>query len=336
MEDACVREGLYGDERAVTLCAGPYEATVLPGIGGHVVALRDTVRDLRLLREPLDVADDLAAYRRDPIPYGIPLLFPPNRIADGTFTCCGETYRLPINEPARHNSLHGFFARGPWQVSSLGARGGVARLLLRRQLRAGDEEYGYFPHRLTLALSYELSGQGLRHAVRVRNDGDRPAPLMVGFHTALRVPFAAAAAAGDCDVFVSIGEKWQLSLRGLPTGRRMPRDLMEEAIAQGHGDAGAQPIDALFSAQPRDGRNLCRVRDRSTGLAVMYATDAAFRNWMLWNGDAQSGFFCAEPMTCLVNAPNLDLPWDVSGMRTLAPGASWVGACTLGVEPPVG
>lgn len=333
MQEPSVVAASYGGEPALILRAGLYEAIVLPGIGGHVVALRDLGRGLRLLREPLEeAAGELSHYRQDPIPYGIPLLFPPNRIADGTFTAHGETYHFPINEPALHNHLHGFFAKTPWEVVSQGGQRSAACVSLRHSLRAGDEEYRIFPHELTLELDYALYARGLRWTVRVTNDGDRPVPFLLGFHTALRIPFSADSTASDCTIYVNIGAKWELTERKVPSGRKVPRDAMEDAIAAGCGDPFAHPIDALFSSAPFGDLNVCRVQDRRLGLDLVYETDRQFHAWMLWNRDAQSGFFCPEPMTCLANAPNLDLPWEVSGMRMLAPGETFAAASRLAVE----
>ena len=326
-----VTDSLYGDEKAIVLRAASYEAWVLPGIGGHVVALRDQARGLRLLREPLaDTSGDLTAYRRDPIPYGIPLLFPPNRIEDGTFTAAGVTYRFPINEPKLHNRLHGLFARARWDVAERGPSDGGAVLHLRHSLRKEDEEFAWFPHPLTLELDYRLSRQGLAWTVQVTNDGRAPMPLLLGFHTALRTPPGASGDAGPCELSMNIGDKWELSPRKLPTGRTIARDDMEEGIAAGHGIPFAHAIDALFSAVPLGGPNVCRLRLPALGVDVIYETDPKFRAWMLWNGDAKSGFFCPEPMTCLVNAPNLDLPWQVSGMQLLPGGASFTASSRLG------
>jgi aldose 1-epimerase len=50
------------------------------------------------------------------------VLFPfPNRIRDGRFTWDGREYRLPPNDPAMKNAIHGFACRRPWRVVDQGA-----------------------------------------------------------------------------------------------------------------------------------------------------------------------------------------------------------------------
>jgi aldose 1-epimerase len=319
-----VTHGTYGGLASLEMRAGPYQATVLPSYGGHLVALHHVDHRLRLLREPLPPGGgDLSRYLADPVPYGLPLLFPPNRIGDGTFAFEGHTYRLPINEPALHNHLHGFFARVAWDVVESTASARSARVVLRYVLREADPIFGLFPHRMTLELEDEVATDGLSQQVRVRNDGDRPMPLLVGFHTALSVPFDPSTTPSVSTVAMNLGQQWELTDRKLPTGRTVARDPMAEAIANGGGDPFAHPIDALFSVAAGDGPNECVVEDRRTGLRLVYRTDRAYRAWMIWNGDARGGFFCPEPMTCLVNAPNLALPASQSGMQALAPGEGW-------------
>ncbi|MDA8345430.1 MAG: aldose 1-epimerase [Thermaerobacter sp.] len=324
MKEASISAGTYGAAPSVVLQAERYEAVVLPSVGAHLVSLRDVKMGLRFLREPLSPgSQDLSQYLQHPVPYGLPLLFPPNRISDGTFTFNGETYRFPINEPTLHNHLHGFFAKAAWEIVARSATEGSARLVLRHLLREGDDVFRIFPHRLTLELDYTLSADGLRQEVSVQNDGDRPMPFLLGFHTALLVPFAPESTAEDCTVSVNIGQQWELSDRKVPTGRIIRRDSMAEAIAHGTGDPYVHPIDALFSAAPGDGPNECSVTDHKLGVRLVYQTGREYRAWMLWNSDAKSGFFCPEPMTCLVNAPNIALPPQETGMRALAPGERW-------------
>src|SRR5690606_6572710 len=66
--------------------------------------------------ELLRVPESVEAFWQRPALYGTPVLFPPNRIADGRFTYRGREYRFDINEPARGNHIHGFVHKRPWQL----------------------------------------------------------------------------------------------------------------------------------------------------------------------------------------------------------------------------
>jgi aldose 1-epimerase len=42
----------------------------------------------------------------------------------------------------------------------------------------------------------------------------------------------------------------------------------------------------------------------------------------MWNDKGFNGYFCPEPMSAMIDAPNLDLPADLTGYRELAPNES--------------
>jgi aldose 1-epimerase len=44
---------------------------------------------------------------------------------------------------------------------------------------------------------------------------------------------------------------------------------------------------------------------------------------MIWNHFKRGEFFCPEPQMNLVNAPNMDLPAEEIGLKSLAPGEIW-------------
>ena len=80
--------------RAVEFSKGDYTALVIPEIGANLVRLCHTGLGAEILRTP--AADEIETFRRRPQVFGMPLLFPPNRIADGRYEFDGRTYRFPI------------------------------------------------------------------------------------------------------------------------------------------------------------------------------------------------------------------------------------------------
>ena len=97
-------------EHSVILRAGAWTAEILPSFGMNMVSLR--VDGKPVLRE----AGDLHMLETSPFLHGIPLLFPAKRTSGGQFTFEGETYQLPINEPAFGNHLHGLMYNAPFRV----------------------------------------------------------------------------------------------------------------------------------------------------------------------------------------------------------------------------
>ncbi|RIV23131.1 aldose 1-epimerase [Alicyclobacillaceae bacterium I2511] len=338
-----IAKSLYAGYPALVLYAGNYEAILLPSLGGHLIALRDTARGFHFLHEPIAMfegsvdraqSESMVAYFEQPFAYGIPVLFPPNRFQDGWFQFADRTYQLPINEPETHNHIHGFFYNQPWSVLETGIREEHAYAILRQQVDTHHSVYKYFPHTFTLTLQYELSAAGLQQQVDVWNQDHTSMPLMLGFHTAFQVPFSPHSQPEDCRIAINIGEKWELTDRKLPSGRKQKWDEMEENLARAGGVYPfAHPLDAHYNATTGPGPNRAVLKDLRAEAEFVYETDPQYTTWMLWNKDAKSNFFCPEPMSCVVNAPNLNLPDTVTGLVSLAPGEHWSAVSRMYVQP---
>lgn len=294
---------------------------MLPSLGANLISFRDVVNDWRFLREPQ--VEEVPSFKEKPNTFGIPVLFPPNRYADGRFTVAGETYQFPINEPARNNFIHGFFFRLPWSVQLIAHTHKAAYVVLQQQVGEGHPLYAYFPHRFTMSLAYTLSASGLRQWVRIHNQGVTPMPAMLGFHTAFAVPFDSAGRPADYQVQVDLGARLDLNERGLPTGVTVPLTNAERAMQE----SGASPfyavLDNHYFAHPVGERHGMQVINGRSGVKLVYTVDRQYRFWMLWNGGAQGSFFCAEPQTNMVNAPNVPWPRDKKGLVVLKRGESF-------------
>lgn len=338
-----VVESHYAGFPSLDLQAANYVAVLLPSLGGNLISLHDRTRGFHFLHEPLATMDvnsgkeqgvSLVEYFHEPFAYGIPVLFPPNRFQDGKFQFSGHTYHLPINEPKTHNHIHGFFYNQPWPIVETGVREGSAYAVLRQQVNSSHAVYKFFPHTFALTLTYELSATGLLQQVDIFNQGSTPMPVMLGFHTAFQVPFSPHSLAKDCRISINIGEKWELTDRKLPSGRKQRWDEMEKNLASKEGvQPFVHPLDAHYQAIPGRGPNRAVLRDLRAQAEFVYETDPQYTTWMLWNKDAKSGFFCPEPMTCVVNAPNLALPDTATGLVSLAPGERWSAISRMYVQP---
>ncbi len=314
-------EESYQGESAVWLQAGPYEAAVLPDTGANLIAFRDIEKQYTFLKEPL--ADEMEAFKNNPIINGIPVLFPPNRYEDGKFPWNGKTYEFPVNEKSTGNHLHGFLHNIPWEVESFGADETESRVTLVLHIREGHPVYSYFPHTFTVRLRYTLSGQGLFQHVTVRNKGKDRMPCLLAFHTSINAPFVSGGSASDYRFRMTIGERWELDERMLPTGKYQPLK-QEEELMRGQGVSPFfEPMDNHYTSRPQDGRNRMELTDSRNGVTLVYDVGTAYKQWMIWNNNATEGFFCPEPQVNLVNAPNMDLPAEQIGLIGLEPGEIW-------------
>ncbi|MDB5055616.1 MAG: aldose epimerase [Bacilli bacterium] len=311
----------YFGEKAVYLRAGTYEAILLPEIGGNMIAFRDIVRNFRFLREPS--FEEMKDFKKIPYIHGIPVLFPPNRYENGEFPWQGQTYRFPINEPSTGNHLHGFVHNVPWTIEQISSDEMESRVTVALVIDVLHPVYEYFPHLFTIRLQYTLSGEGLLQRVTVRNDGNTRMPCLLAFHTTINAPFAQNGHTEDYLFKMTIGKRWELNDRMLPTVKFQPLTSNEENMRSGFISPFFEPMDNHYTADPQDGRNRMELKDRRNKVKLIYDVGTAYRQWMIWNNDAQGGYFCPEPQISLVNAPMISLPANQSGLFALEQGELW-------------
>jgi len=326
MTNKCV-QGTYFDESAIILQTSKYEAVVLPNVGANLIAFRDTELKYHFLREPK--SNEMDKFRAFPVVYGIPVLFPPNRFEDGKIPWNGEVYQFPINEPDKGNHLHGFACNTPWEVVSFDADSTASRVTLALKVTKEHPIHTYFPHSFTIKLSYHLSDEGLQQHVMIKNDGEKRMPCMIGFHTAINAPFAANSSMDQYKFKLTIGERWQLNERSLPTGAYQPLTSEEQKMKTGDLSPYFAPMDNHYTAQPQDGRNRMELTDENNHIKLVYDVGTAFKHWMVWNSGNRKGFFCPEPQTILVNAPNTSLPAEQIGLAGLEKGELWEASSRL-------
>ncbi|WP_199621650.1 aldose 1-epimerase [Paenibacillus alkalitolerans] len=314
-------EGNYFDEKAVWLKAGPYEAAILPGVGGNLIAFRDVEKGYRILREPEQ--HEMNEFRALPYVHGIPVLVPPNRFQDGKFRWNGKTYQLPVNETSRGNHLHGFLYNVPWSVDDYGSTPNESFVTVSLTVDEQHPVFKYFPFKFTIRLRYALSVDGLFQHTYMRNSGEEDLPCLVAFHTAVNAPFAAGSSAKDYRVRLTIGNRWEMNERMLPTGKFQPLSSVEEQLR----GEGVYPFteswDNHYTAVPQNGSNRMELTDTKLGVTLVYDVGTSYKQWMIWNNNATEGFFCPEPQMNLVNGPNTDLPPEEIGVFSLKPGEIW-------------
>ncbi|WP_219838208.1 aldose 1-epimerase [Paenibacillus sp. R14(2021)] len=314
-------QGTYQGEPAVWLKFGRYEAVMLPEVGGNLIAFRDVEKGYQLLHEPTQ--EEMESFKARPFIHGIPVLFPPNRFDNGKFPWNGRTLEFPVNEPTTGNHLHGFVHSETWTVEEFGSTANESYVTVALKVDEQSAVYRYLPFDFTLRLRYAISENGLEQQFTVINDGKETMPCLYAFHTSVNAPFVPGNSAKDYRLKLTIGDRWELSERMLPTGGYQPL-TPDEQLMKGE---GVYPfftsLDNHYTAVPQNGRNRMELTDTQAGLTLVYDAGTSYKQWMIWNNGATEGFFCPEPQISLVNAPNTELPADEIGLFSLAPGEIW-------------
>ena len=305
--------------RIVELDAFGFTAKILPDAAGNIFSLRHKTTGTALLREPHRPEELFHTPER----FGIPPLFPPNRIEDGSFLFDGKICRLPINQPVQNLHLHGIAVSKPWQL----IRKDENFAELKFTFDSDSPEYDGFPFACEIVRRYELTEKGLRDIVTVRNTGDRTMPLGLGFHTAFP--------AENATVRVGTGE-YEFEIHKttfLPTGHCLPWNEFDprnafdpfKKIVSFHSEAGY-----LQSVGGCEFHGAELVYPTGT---LRYITDEKFGFWYTWNAGGLNNFLCLEPVSWMSNALNLPLPASRSGVRKLAPGEESCFVSLLEFEP---
>ena len=268
--------------KLVTLKGGGYSAVINLSRGANCVSLRKRGLDAPILREP-----DYEAGIDNPYLYGMPLLFPVNRIDGGEFSLGGRKYSFGINEEKTGCYLHGVIHEHEFTEVAKTESSITAELI-----SAEGEIYEGFPHAFRIRLSYSLSEDGLTVICRVRNDSDTPMPSLIGYHTTFN-----ARLDGNIRIRVPIKDGFERSReRYLPTGK-MKKDSVWERLDEGSFSPLSEPISKHYLASEGN------ITITGDGGSVVYENCEALSYRLIYNGKADE-YICLEPQNCLINGVN--------------------------------
>lgn len=302
----------------IVLANGKFRAEIVPEIGGSIISLRHSASGTKLLREPTDLRE-LAAF---PARFGLPVLFPPNRIRDGRFIFEGKECFLPINETVNNNHLHGLAWKKPWTLTGQKADSAELTFVFSPQ----NPEFEGFPFDFTLKRIFSLTASGLSDRMTVINRGKWNMPLGLGYHSTFP--------ADPAKIRMGTGnEEFEIGERYLPTGRRIGwGDIDPRRWFDPHGAT----IGFHSTAAPMrgdDGTVFHGAEILYDNGLLRYITDEKFRFWYTWNNRGEGGFISLEPISWMADALNRPEPPEMTGVRTLAPDSQSVFQCELRFYP---
>lgn len=287
-----------------TIFCGEWSAVIDISHGANCIGLKNSRYGANILREPPEVGEP-----DNPYLYGMPILFPVNRIEGGSFEFEGRRYVFPINEPRTGCHLHGELHRMPFDVTERSDGKIVCRYA------AGCGEYLGFPHAFEIIQEYELKQDGFYHRVIIRNLSEENMPVFLGFHTTFNTLFTRDGNPEDIRVLAEISEEYErnMEINYLPTGIKPDFDSISLSLAEGT----YKPFAGKASRHYR-GNGKMMITDAEKRLRTVYENGEEYGFRLIFNG-GDEGYICLEPQTCLANCQNSPFPRMESGFDYITP-----------------
>lgn len=309
------------------LKAGGYTAMIAYEIGSNVIRLHDDVNGIEFFRYTSDVTPEIISGSTEV--WGLPTLYLPNRMADGVLRTSDAVYQLPVNEKAPfHNHLHFILQKRVHRLTELCADEKSAWAKTEYLFDEKDEFYQYLPIRFKAEFCFTLSERGLDYNVKFTNLSNVMMPMSLATHTTINSPFVDGGKQEDIRIQMPIGEKWILNDRCLPTGEIRPLDAYDMEYKEGTKCPVLTNIsNDMYTAltQKLRGEDFYGVimTDVKENKGIAYEVSREYNFWIMWNDRGFNGYFCPEPMTAMIDAPNLDMPREQTGYTELAPGETY-------------
>lgn len=273
------------------IAAGDYTAKINLSRGANCISLRNSKYHASILREP-----DYSAPLDNPYLYGMPVLFPVNRISGGRFFFEGREYCFPVNEEATGCHVHGTMHEQEFSYVS-----GGSDYVVCAYKATQEKPYLQFPHEFEIRIGYYLSEKGLRHTTEIENLSDKNMPVMLGYHTTFQLPFVENQSLGDLRVYADVADYIERDGNNyLPTGIVKTEDEVTRKLKDGTFLPGGQKISRHYKS---GNLGVMCIHDIKTGLKMTYENSEKMKYRLIYNGNADE-FICLEPQNCMVDCAN--------------------------------
>ena len=327
---AAITEITLEQHTCLSLTAGDYVAILAPALGNNILRMQHTQKQIDFFRYCEETP--YTAAKNSPEIYGFPFLYLPNRLEDGILKVSDYTYQLPVNEPEPYfTCLHGFLHTRSYQVVEQRIPDDDTVIVTSQyDYNENDPMFSRFPVAFTIRMTYTLSAQkGLLQEVEMNNNSkDRMLPCGFCSHTCIAAPFVKGTDAADYVMHVPVTKRWELTPRNLPTEQLLALSDYDQQYNTGTMKAVHHVIDNdLFSAadmqlqgQPFHGMVTTHVPSNTQ---ICYEVSKEYQFWCMWNDGGENGYYCPEPLTWMINAPNLKKPANETGYTEIAPDATY-------------
>ena len=288
----------------ITISGGGYTAVIMPERGANCIDLIHKESGARVLRT-FEGGNPSNAFL-----FGMPILFPPNRIKGGKFTFDGREYSLPVNEVKTGCFLHGTLHETPFEVKEV-----CDNSVTLEYSATKDVPYLTYPHEFTFSICYTVDKNGLSQTVKITNNSSLTMPVGLAYHTTFNIPFVNGSEWSDITMMLPCGVEYDRDMSDYTmTWERVSDPTFHKAIAEGI-TPGEHTISRHFS-RPK-GASL-RLLDSKSGYEVVYEASDSFKYWMVFNGGAKD-YICVEPQTWINCAPHAPKEMGDVGIIKLLP-----------------
>lgn len=325
MNTSC-KEIMLDGVPVIEMKAGNYLAIVVPSIGSNVARLRDCKNKIEILRYSKD--KPMTKLYRNMVTYGMPTLYLPNRLDRGVLKTSDDTYQLPINESRFQNFIHGFLHSRKYEVVEYRVEGDKAIVKTKYEYDEKDDFFTYLPLKFMSYLEFVLDEEGLHYSLTITNLSNKQLPYGVCNHTSFMAPNVKGSKAKDIRLTLPVVKRLPLNARQLPEAP-YKRDISasDEKYINGTAHMIKVPVENEMyeiGTMDVDGKQIhgAVITDVRTGKRICYDVDETFKFFIIWNDRGTKDYFCPEPMSWMIDAPNLDLPDSETGYIELAPGES--------------
>ncbi|MHB8264127.1 MAG: aldose 1-epimerase family protein [Acidimicrobiales bacterium] len=237
----------------------------------------------------------------------------PNRIRDGIYSFNGKHVTVPINEPERHNAIHGLVRHMDWQLASIAQNYCCLSCTLAPQPA--------YPWWLNMEVEYKLARFGLAVKTVVSTPGGETVPFGLGFHPYLDMGGHPVA---ECLVRVPATDVLLVDDRMVPSRAQKVAgsqfDLNQLTVL------GGLSLDTSYAGLVRDSEGITSVCVSQPFLHrdVTIWMDHSFKYVQLYTaddvtmGEDAGKLLAVEPMTCSPNAFQSQ-----TDVVEILPGTSW-------------
>lgn len=311
----------------IKMNAGGYEALIAYEIGCNVIRLRNNVKEMEFFRYNPD--NSAETIKQSAEVWGLPTLYLPNRFADGKLKTSDALYQLPVNEKAPYNNhIHGFLHKRTFEVVEHNADSNCAWVKARYVYDENDEFFKYLPVKFVAEYTFTLSEHGLEQDICFTNVSNKMLPMSLASHTTINAPFVDGAQESDIRLTVPAGKRCELNERCLPTEKLKSLTMWDLEYKSGNKCPVLQVCDNdMYTGEyaELDGEKFHGViaEDLASGKKLCYEVSEEYKFWIVWNDRGFNHYFCPEPMTAMIDAPNLSLPADITGYTEVSPGETF-------------